>query len=98
MSAVSLRASRHAPFRRCPIKTGLKIGPRGDSRPRLSSRAQARRFWHEMLPSTTADLRSAGQPRAAVPTWPVIAPARARALAATLLLLLILAGCRQDMH
>lgn len=47
-----------------------------------------------------AELCSAGQPGAAVPTRLVVAPAPARALVPTLLLasMLILAGCRQDMH
>ena len=52
--------------------------------------------------TTVAELRSAGQPGAAVPTWIVIARARTLAptskLALLLSVLLALAGCRQDMH
>ena len=51
-----------------------------------------------------AELRSAGESGAAVPTWLVMSPARARTLAPTsnlvflLATMLVLAGCRQDMH
>jgi hypothetical protein len=77
---------------------------RGDSRPRLFGRAKARQSWYgpPTTTSNTAELRSAGQPGAAVPAWFVIA--RARTLAPTLRIamllaaLLLLAGCRQDMH
>jgi mono/diheme cytochrome c family protein len=85
-------------------RAGGHRGPRGDGRPRLSGRAKARKPWCEPFATTNiAELRSAGQPGAAVPTWLVMAPARARALAPTLhflllLALLALAGCRQDMH
>src|SRR5882757_8758689 len=41
--------------------------PRGDSRPRLSSRVKLDSF----LPLRSAERCSAGQPRAAVPTWTV---------------------------
>jgi mono/diheme cytochrome c family protein len=51
-----------------------------------------------------AELRSAGESGAAAPTWLVLSPARARTLAPTsnlvflLATMLVLAGCRQDMH
>jgi hypothetical protein len=61
---------------RCPAAPGcpqrfaylvcLKRQPRGDSRPRLSSRAQ---LDSAFASSKIAKLCSAGQPRTAVPTW-----------------------------
>ena len=85
-------------------RAGGQRGPRGDGRPRLSGRAKARKPWCEPFTTTNiAEHRSPGQPGAAVPAWLVMAAARARVLAPTLhfvllLVLLALAGCRQDMH
>src|SRR5450432_151995 len=48
---------------------GVRHEPGGDSRPRLSSGATLRSVW---LTGKTAELRSTGQLRAAVPTWFVV--------------------------
>ena len=92
-----------------PARAGSHHGPRGDSRPRQSGRANAlqvgcepSRYESFRTANNIVEPRSAGQPGAAVPARSVMVPARARALAPTFVLLLaamlVLGGCRQDMH
>ena len=60
-------------FGRRPRGCGVATTDHVGQPPRLSSRASSTGFF----PDGSAELRSAGQPRPAVPTWFVIIPARA---------------------
>jgi hypothetical protein len=61
---------------RAPALVQQRHEPRGDSRPRLSGGAKLRVVFalRDFSKSKLVELRSTGQPRAAVPAWFVVIP------------------------